>query len=52
MLMICRKRFCKPVTTSDTPDEDEKDPATGFAVIPYIQGVTEPIKRILNSHNV
>ena len=25
---------------------------TGFAVIPYIQGVTEPIKRILNSHNV
>ena len=26
--------------------------ATGFAVIPYIQGVTEPIKRILNSHNV
>ena len=27
-------------------------PATGFAVIPYIQGVTEPIKRILNSHNV
>ena len=31
---------------------DEKEPATGFAVIPYIQGVTEPIKRILNSHNV
>ena len=26
--------------------------ATGFAVIPYIQGVTKPIKRILNSHNV
>ncbi|RMX56505.1 hypothetical protein pdam_00023896, partial [Pocillopora damicornis] len=26
--------------------------ATGFSVIPYIQGVTEPIKRILNSHNV
>ena len=25
---------------------------TGFAVIPYIQGVTEPIKRILNSLNV
>ena len=25
---------------------------TGFAIIPYIQGVTEPIKRILNSHNV
>ena len=31
---------------------DEREPATGFAVIPYIQGVTEPIKRILNSHNV
>ena len=25
---------------------------TGFAIIPYIQGVTEPIKKILNSHNV
>ena len=25
---------------------------SGFAVIPYIQGVTEPIKKILNSHNV
>ena len=25
---------------------------TGFAIIPYIQGVTEPIKRILNSHDV
>ena len=40
----------KPVTTSSTPDE--REPATYFAVTPYIQGVTEPIKRILNSHNV
>ena len=40
----------KPVTTSNPLDE--RKPATGFAVIPYIQGVTEPIKRILNSHNV
>ena len=40
----------KPVKTSSTPNE--REPATGFAVIPYIQGVTEPIKRILNSHNV
>ena len=38
----------KPVTTSNALDE--RQPATGFAVIPYIQGVTEPIKRILNSH--
>ena len=45
-LRNCRK----PVTTSSIPDE--KEPATGFVVIPYIQGVTEPIKRILNSHNV
>ncbi|RMX38653.1 hypothetical protein pdam_00005926 [Pocillopora damicornis] len=28
------------------------EPVTSFAVIPYIQGVTETIKRILNSHNV
>ena len=40
----------KPVTTSNSLDE--REPATGFTVIPYIQGVTEPIKRILNSHNV
>ena len=40
----------KPVTNSSALDE--REPATGFAVIPYIQGVTEPIKRILNSHNV
>ena len=37
-------RSCqKPVTTSNTPDK--KEPATGFALIPYIRGVTEPIKR-------
>ena len=40
----------KPVTTSNALDE--REPATSFAVIPYIQGVTEPIKRVLNSHNV
>ena len=40
----------KPVTTSSPPHE--REPATGFAVIPYFQGVTEPIKRILNSHKV
>ena len=40
----------KPVTTSNALDE--REPVTGFAVIPYIQGVTEPIKRILKSHNV
>ena len=40
----------KPVTNSNALDE--REPATGFAVIPYIQGVTEPIKRILNGHNV
>ena len=42
----------KLVTTSSTPDE--RKPATGFAVIiiPYIRGITEPIKRILSSHNV
>ena len=37
-------------TTSKTPDE--KEPATSFAVISYIQGVTEPTKRILNNKNV
>ena len=30
----------KPVTTCNILDE--REPATGFAVIPYIQGVTEP----------
>ena len=40
----------KPVTTRNTLDE--REPTAGFAAIPYIQGVTEPIKRILNCHNV
>ena len=44
----CTKTFLrncqKPVTTSSTLDEREA--ATGFAVIPYTQGVTEPIKKI------
>ena len=40
----------KPVTNSNALNG--REPATGFAVIPYIQSVTEPIKRILNSHNV
>ena len=40
----------KSVTTSSTPDE--REPATDFVVIPCIQGVTEPIQIILNSHNV
>ena len=35
----------KPVTTSNSLDE--REPATGFVVIPNIQGVMEPIKRIL-----
>ncbi|XP_066021382.1 uncharacterized protein [Pocillopora verrucosa] len=40
----------KPVATSNT--SNEREPATGFVVIPYIQSVTESVKRILNSHNV
>ena len=44
------KDLMNEVTTSNTPDE--KEPATYFAVIPRIQGVTEPIKRILNGPNV
>ena len=40
----------KQVTISNSPDERES--VTGFAVIPYIKGVTEPIKRILTGHNV
>ena len=43
-------RYCqKPVTTSNTLDK--KEPVTGFAVISHIHSVTEPIKRILKSHN-
>ena len=53
-ILQCTKthlRHChKAVTTSST--RDKKEPATGCAAIPYIQGVTEPIQRILNSLNV
>ena len=38
------RNWQKPVTTSSTLDEREA--ATGFVVIPYTQGVTEPIKKI------
>ena len=50
LVLLWFKDLMNEVTTSNTPDE--KEPATFFAVIPHIQGVTEPIKRILNSHNV
>ena len=48
--MAIQKPFPETAKPKSTPDE--REPATGFAVIPYIQGVTEPIKRILNSQNV
>ena len=50
LMLLQFKDLRNEVTTSNTPDE--KEPATGFAVIPYIHGVSEPMKRILNSHNV
>ena len=43
-------RSCqKPVTTCST--HDEREPATCFAVIPNVHGVTEPITRILKEHH-
>ena len=48
--MLLQFKDLRNEVTSNTPDE--KEPATGFAVIPYIYGVSEPMKRILNSHNV
>ena len=50
LVLLWFKDLMNEVTTSNTPDE--KEPAAFFAVIPHIQGVTEPIKRILNSPNV
>ena len=50
LVLLWFKDLMNEVTTSNTPDE--KEPATYFAVIPHIQGVTEPIKRILNGPNV
>ena len=38
-MLLWFKDLRNEVTTSNTPGE--KEPATGFAVIPYIQGVTE-----------
>ena len=37
----------KPVTTSSTPDE--REPATGFAVIPYIQVLRNPSREFLTT---
>ena len=44
LVLLWFKDLMNEVTISNTPDE--KEPATYFAVIPHIQGVTEPIKRI------
>ena len=42
--MAILRNFQKPVTTINIPDE--KKAVTGFHVLPHIQGVTKPIKRI------
>ena len=39
--------FNKPFTTSSTPDE--REPATGFAVIPYIQVLRNPSREFLTT---
>ena len=39
-MLLWFKELMDEVTTSNTPDG--KEPATGFAVIPYIHGVTKP----------
>ena len=40
LVLLWFKELMNEVTTSNTPDG--KEPATGFAVIPYIHGVTKP----------
>ena len=42
---------CKPVTSSRNISVD-KVSTTGSSFVPYIRGVTKPIRRILASHNV
>ena len=49
--MVILKSIQNSLVTTNSPS-DEKEPATGFALIPYTQVVTEPIKIILNSHDV
>ena len=46
------RNCCKPVTSLRNTWVDEVSTTAGFAVIPYIRGVAEPIKIILASHNV
>ena len=41
------RNFNKPFTTSSTPDE--REPATGFAVIPYIQVLRNPSREFLTT---
>ena len=49
--MVILKSIQNSLVTTNSPS-DEKEPATGFALVPYTQVVTEPIKIILNSHDV
>ena len=46
--------FLKKCLKSVTPPRKNSDENSmmGFAIVPYIQGITEPIKRILGSFNV
>ena len=45
------KNSLKPVTPPRTNTENENS-MMGFVIVPYNQGITEPIKRILGSFNV
>ena len=45
------KNCLKPVIPSRKTSENDNS-MMGFAVVPYVHGVTEPIKRILGSYNI
>ena len=45
------KNCLKPVIPSRKTSENDNS-MIGFAVVPYVHGVTEPIKRILGSYNI
>ena len=40
------------VVTPPRTNTENDNSMLGFAIVPYIQGITEPIKRILGSFNV
>ena len=47
-----KKQMAKPKSKPKTKPTTDSDKSRGYVTLPYIQGVTEPVQRILRSHKI